>query len=210
VHQPRGPEELDIAKVTADAGDAMALTQPCAIDNEHEIVGRFDLDLGDEEKKPAAAAGDTLNLDTRAPGAPGAASSIDFDFELPAVDESAQSARPQAALEGPTAPVEEPAASVGGSGGIDFDFNLDLPAQKEEAVAAPLDLSAIDLDLGSPGSAAAPADAHWQEVATKLDLAKAYQEMGDKDGSRELLNEVLKEGDAVQKQQAQTMLSASG
>jgi hypothetical protein len=42
VHQPRGPEELDIAKVTADAGDAMALTQPCAIDNEHEIVGRFE------------------------------------------------------------------------------------------------------------------------------------------------------------------------
>ena len=58
--------------------------------------------------------------------------------------------------------------------------------------------------------AAAPADAHWQEVATKLDLAKAYQEMGDKDGAHELLNEVLKEGDAAQQQQAQTMLSALG
>ena len=77
-----------------------------------------------------------------------------------------------------------------------------------EAAAAPLDLSSINLDLGSPGGAAAPADAHWQEVATKLDLAKAYHEMGDKDGSRELLNEVLKEGDAAQQQQAQFMLSA--
>jgi thioredoxin-like negative regulator of GroEL len=41
IHQPRGPEELDIAKVTADALGAMGLTQPLAIDNEHTIVGRF-------------------------------------------------------------------------------------------------------------------------------------------------------------------------
>ena len=53
-------------------------------------------------------------------------------------------------------------------------------------------------------------DAKWQEVATKLDLAKAYEEMGDKDGARDLLNEVLQEGDAAQKQQAQTMMDALG
>ena len=75
---------------------------------------------------------------------------------------------------------------------------------------APLDLSSISLDLGTPGESEPPADAHWQEVATKLDLAKAYEEMGDKDGARELLDEVLKEGDAAQQQQAQTMLAALG
>ncbi len=42
IHQPRGPEELDIARVTADALGAMGLTQPCAIDNEHTIVDRFE------------------------------------------------------------------------------------------------------------------------------------------------------------------------
>jgi pilus assembly protein FimV len=47
-------------------------------------------------------------------------------------------------------------------------------------------------------------------VATKLDLAKAYQEMGDKDGARELLNEVVKEGDAAQKSQAEQMISGLG
>lgn len=41
VHQPRGPEELDIANVTADALGPMGITQPLAIDNEHTIVGRF-------------------------------------------------------------------------------------------------------------------------------------------------------------------------
>jgi pilus assembly protein FimV len=161
----------------------------------------FDLDLGGYEKKAAAAAADTQSLDTKAPGAPDTAAPIDFDFELPAVEKAAPQAQ---------GTVEAPAASAKGSGGIDFDFDLGLPAHKEVVPAAPLDLSLINLDLGSPGGVAAPTDAHWQEVATKLDLAKAYHEMGDKDGSRELLNEVLKEGDTAQQQQAQTMLSALG
>jgi thiol-disulfide isomerase/thioredoxin len=41
IHQPRGPEELDVAKVTADALGPMELTQPCAIDSEHTLVDRF-------------------------------------------------------------------------------------------------------------------------------------------------------------------------
>ena len=71
----------------------------------------------------------------------------------------------------------------------------------------------VSLDLGAPaggGGGAGSGDAKWQEVATKLDLAKAYQDMGDKDGARELLNEVMKEGDAAQQGQAQQMLSALG
>ncbi len=46
-----------------------------------------------------------------------------------------------------------------------------------------------------------------EEVATKLDLAKAYEEMGDFEGASELLQEVLKEGDAAQKEKAQAILS---
>jgi hypothetical protein len=42
IHQPRGPEELDLAKVTADALGPMGLTQPCAVDNEHTLVDRFE------------------------------------------------------------------------------------------------------------------------------------------------------------------------
>jgi thioredoxin-like negative regulator of GroEL len=41
IHQPRGPEELDVEAVTADALGTMGLTQPLAIDNEHAIVSRF-------------------------------------------------------------------------------------------------------------------------------------------------------------------------
>jgi thiol-disulfide isomerase/thioredoxin len=42
IHQPRGPEELDLEKVTADALGAMGITWPMAIDNEHRLVGAFE------------------------------------------------------------------------------------------------------------------------------------------------------------------------
>ncbi|HNN46778.1 MAG TPA: FimV/HubP family polar landmark protein [Azospira sp.] len=48
------------------------------------------------------------------------------------------------------------------------------------------------------------------EVATKLDLAKAYEEMGDLEGARELLQEVIKEGNADQQASARTILERVG
>ncbi|MGY2343507.1 FimV/HubP family polar landmark protein, partial [Pseudomonas sp. SDO5532_S415] len=45
------------------------------------------------------------------------------------------------------------------------------------------------------------------EVATKLDLAQAYIDMGDNDGARDILNEVVTEGDDGQKSEAKEMLA---
>ena len=98
---------------------------------------------------------------------------------------------------------------------VDFDF--DLGSSSPAPVAAPASAPApagnsVDFDFGSisldlPAAAgAAPAD----DVATKLDLAKAYQEMGDKDGAKELLKEVVAEGSAAQKAEAQKLLAAIG
>ena len=42
VHQPRSEEELDIEAVTKDLKENMLITQPCAIDNDHAIVRRFE------------------------------------------------------------------------------------------------------------------------------------------------------------------------
>lgn len=46
----------------------------------------------------------------------------------------------------------------------------------------------------------------WQEIETKLDLAKAYQEMDDKEGAKEMLEEVIRDGDAKQKKVARKLL----
>lgn len=44
------------------------------------------------------------------------------------------------------------------------------------------------------------------ESATKLDLARAYIEMGDSDGARDILEEVALEGNDEQKAEAQELL----
>jgi pilus assembly protein FimV len=46
------------------------------------------------------------------------------------------------------------------------------------------------------------------EVGTKLDLARAYMDMGDPDGARNILEEVLNEGSAAQKQEAQRLMES--
>ncbi len=43
------------------------------------------------------------------------------------------------------------------------------------------------------------------EMETKLDLAIAYQEIGDKEGARELLDEVIKGGNPEQVGKASAM-----
>ena len=46
------------------------------------------------------------------------------------------------------------------------------------------------------------------EVGTKLDLARAYMDMGDPEGARNILEEVLQEGSQTQKQEAQRLIDS--
>jgi pilus assembly protein FimV len=50
----------------------------------------------------------------------------------------------------------------------------------------------------------------WDETATKLDLARAYVEMGDQDSARGILEEVANEGNEEQRSEAAQMLRALG
>ena len=166
--------------------------------------------------RPAAVPAMEFNVDLPSSGmtAPtldaqhtASAAGLDFDIDLNSLTApSSENAE--------TAP-DQPAA--GGGGGLDFDmsgFSLDAPVEPKlgSATAVPeIDLSGINLDLGTeptPAVSTTGKDDHWYDVQTKFDLAKAYQEMGDKDGAREILKEVLQEGDAEQKTAAQTVLSS--
>ncbi len=81
--------------------------------------------------------------------------------------------------------------------------------------AAALELDKLDLSF-DPEKATfedptpSVLDGQWHDAATKLDLAKAYQEMGDVEGAREILQEVLHEGDDQQKTEAQALLAKLG
>jgi pilus assembly protein FimV len=50
--------------------------------------------------------------------------------------------------------------------------------------------------------------ATMSEVGTKLDLARAYMDMGDPEGARSILHEVLQEGSGNQKTEAQRLLDS--
>ncbi len=197
------------------AGSALSL-EGSAAETPADAVSSIDFDF---ELPGAAAESVPLPASTEPEvAAPGVPSPESLEVPAPKAPEAPTPEFPEIPLpEAPEVPVPEApevptpkVAEAPVAGGIDFDFNLDLPEQKDETPSAPLDLSSISLDLGAPGEAALSPDAHWQEVATKLDLAKAYQEMGDMEGARELLDEVLKEGDTAQQQQAQAMLAALG
>ena len=82
---------------------------------------------------------------------------------------------------------------------LDFDQTI-TTTTADTAPAASLNLT--DLDLGDAGGAGGDA------VSTKLELAKAYLEIGDKDGAREILQEVLKEGSAGQKDEAERLIAS--
>jgi pilus assembly protein FimV len=91
------------------------------------------------------------------------------------------------------------------------------------AVMPAIDFNQIDLDVGtfdepdsSPTTRDTPATEQMpqlepvtmSEVGTKLDLARAYMDMGDPDGARNILQEVLAEGSSSQKQEARRLIDS--
>ncbi|WP_137937837.1 FimV/HubP family polar landmark protein [Chitinivorax sp. B] len=106
-----------------------------------------------------------------------------------------------------------PAAAPAGDNLLDFDFQLD--AGKAPATNAPdssvLDLGDLDLNLDETIQAgAAPVTDDGLDSAdpmtTKIDLARAYLDMGDKEGAREILQEVLQDGSTSQQETAKSLL----
>ena len=115
---------------------------------------------------------------------------------------------------------------------LEFDVKLTDSVFLGQPMAPPeFDIGSINLDLAAEPILMAPvADdssvvakapveavetpvvdaADWEEVNTKLDLAKAYEEMGDLEGARELLDEVVGEGPADLVEQARVILARIG
>ena len=126
-----------------------------------------------------------------------AADKFDIDFQLDEGEKPAPMRKPEPALA---------TAMAGPSGGT---------ADKLARPAAALELDKLDLSF-DPEKATfedptpSVLDGQWHDAATKLDLAKAYQEMGDVEGAREILQEVLHEGDDQQKAEAKTLLTKLG
>lgn len=145
---------------------------------------------------------------------------LDFDLDAP----KAEGAPVSSGAGGGTEPVPtahaaaEATADTGPSTldqGLEFDLSgLDIKMPDEDdtdfsmdevdALSADgkMDFSGLDLNLDE-----VEGEGSMDEVATKLDLARAYLEMGDKEGAREILQEVLKEGNDRQQDDARSMMA---
>lgn len=151
-------------------------------------------------------------------------SSTDFDLELNTIQTDTTKLGTEEAAEAPEA--EEETAAVApedASMAEDRDFSIEwditgmgLEAPEDESEAdtsgahltehpddlestAILDFTAVPLDDDDDGEA--------DMVATKLDLAKAYIDMGDADGAKNILDEVAKEGNDAQRKEAEELIA---
>ena len=175
----------------------------------------FSLDL-DAESEPAAPAEDEflLSLDdepaTKASDEladmalelPGEETENDFDlpadFDLSMNDEAEAPAQPRA--DNFAAQLDEVTAELD-----QLSESLDRPLA-DDSVAEPVTAAASGLELGESDD-----DFDFlsgtDETATKLDLARAYIDMGDTEGARDILDEVIAEGSDGQQQEARELIS---
>lgn len=205
VVEPEAPVELDEFPADDDLSFESVLQQQTEIKENLDDLSDFDLDLDlGAEPSPATLAEDDFLLDLD-----------DGVKDLSPVEPPVVADVPQDDLELPA----------------DFDLSLademdSNPAAEPDTFAAELDDVNAELDrlsqsIAEPtfteADAAIGGDlgeddfdflAGTDEAATKLDLAQAYIDMGDSDGARDILNEVLTEGDEKQRGEAKDMLSS--
>ncbi|WP_144171799.1 FimV/HubP family polar landmark protein [Pseudomonas sp. Kh13] len=192
--------------------------EPFAVDAElqADADADFEVMLAQAEPQPAVDLSD-FDLDISEPVAPAAVDEtpVDVAAELAAFD-SEPAFDPLSEFDLPSdfdlslsLEDDSPAAKSFASELSDVNAELDKLSQSlespslephftsEDAAAQPEPLDDLDFDFFS-GS---------DEVATKLDLARAYIDMGDNQGARDILDEVVKDGDDSQRQEAEDMLS---
>jgi len=108
----------------------------------------------------------------------------------------------------PVATTSEPHAAQ------DESFDFDLPMQTEETVREPVVIHHEPEPLFTEATAPAPVADRQDDIyvgedaiGTKLDLAKAYLDMGDPEGAKSMLDEVLAEGNDSQRDEARKLLA---
>ncbi|MHC8400219.1 FimV/HubP family polar landmark protein [Pseudomonas sp. MDT1-17] len=201
--EPVSAAELDEFPLDDDLSFESVLQQQTDIKENLDDLSDFDLDmdLGGNASPATLAEDDFLlslddgvkDLDLPAPEAPAVPEVALDDLELPADFDLSLADE----MDAPDAP-DAFAAELD-----DVNAELDRLSQSigeptftaEDAMASAADEPEFDFLSGT------------DEVATKLDLAQAYIDMGDADGARDILNEVVTEGDDGQKSEAKEMLS---
>ena len=159
----------------------------------------FDLDTSSSASGQAPAPSFDLDLDARKAGsaAPAQASGVDFDLAPSGASASHMDVQVETPKE------EKPAFDFDLSGLDSASSKTAEPARAPAPAAGGSSFDLADLSLEAPAH-----ESGGEAVGTKLELAKAYLEIGDKDGAREILQEVAKEGSSAQKDEAKKLIAS--
>ncbi|MBK3848516.1 MAG: peptigoglycan-binding protein LysM [Gammaproteobacteria bacterium] len=204
---------LDAAAQDQAADDfSFDLDEPATSSNvslDDELAG-FSLDL--DEPSSSSAAGDDLMLGLAGETKPASSESVDeLDFGLTDPDQPTDMPD-EFDLSLDDEPVAEPAPET-------FSSELEVVEADLEDLSRdfnePLDQSpamttgAVEPVASTPEALDDDFDffADTDETTTKLDLARAYIDMGDAEGARDILDEVMSEGSDNQQQEAREMLA---
>ncbi len=185
------------------------------------------------EESASDVGGEVLEFTRREedlPAEPESASVVSPETETEAEAVGAESPEAEA-VEFESAEVEvgeEPSAEQP-DGDLDLEFDVEKKEEVEDTSATELaedlldeeeeDLLALDEDeeLSFPNLSEYDSMAEdsellddVDEIGTKLDLARAYIDMGDKEAARSMLDEVKQEGDQAQKEEADELLAQLG
>jgi pilus assembly protein FimV len=97
--------------------------------------------------------------------------------------------------------MEDPAENIESARTNPEDLGLDLPESME------FNLDDVDEVIEDEEDASEGLLDNTDEITTKLDLARAYMDMGDPEGARSILDEVMDEGNEEQKREAEDIIS---
>ncbi|WP_024460387.1 FimV/HubP family polar landmark protein [Marinimicrobium sp. LS-A18] len=153
------------------------------------------------EAKPAADDSDDLDLDALETGDLDLSSLDEEMSDLDADLEGASDSEPESTPQTDTADQAPEPASTDVDEDQVFEEALSGLASDDSA-ATESDSQESDEDMDAELDFLADTD----EAATKLDLARAYIDMGDADGARDILEEVRQEGNEQQQQEAEELL----
>ncbi|MBE0547210.1 MAG: hypothetical protein IH627_06000, partial [Rubrivivax sp.] len=213
--QPVDPLGASTMPHTAPAGRPPFQPAPDAtLDGGTEID--LDLDLAHAAAAaPTVSAQDDFTVPFKTAVPPGSDARVDMGLPdedrktVPVMQAATQRAAPMAA---PPAVNLSPADSA--DMGLDFDLgDLDLPGDSSPPLsAAPSPLPPATLDFGgfSVGAPAEPAPGDSDPLARKLELAEEFRQIGDLEGARDLLEEVVAKADGALRSKAQGMLDTLG
>lgn len=152
----------------------------------------FNLDIGGGDAPMEESAPDLdLNLDMGMTESADDSGGLDFNLDMGTEDVAAEEPAMDLGLD-----LDMGTTESADAGGLDFDLDMGTSSADDGAMDLNLDASdTADADIGG-----------GDEVGTKLDLAKAYIDMGDPEGARSILDEVMDEGSSTQKEEAQSLL----